>query len=286
MFNYAGGEVKLKVSAIQLKFLSLNEQHDYIAKEITKAAEISKLVVLPELHNTNYFCQEQNIDNFNLAETIPGPSTDFFAALSKKLKIVLVISLFEKTKENKYFNTAVVLDNGKIAGKYRKTHIPDDPGYNEKFYFTPGDLGCNPIETSVGKLGVLICWDQWFPEAARQMVQNGAEILIYPTAIGFEPNDSHADQQKQLEAWVTIQRAHAIANGVYVISCNRICFEDAPKNRNDLSGINFWGNSFICGPQGEFLARASTDKCEIISAEIDLNHSKKVQHLWHFSRDL
>ncbi len=278
--------MKIKTSAIQLKFLSLTEQRDYIAKEITKAAELSKLVVLPELHNTNYFCQEQNVDNFDLAETIPGPSTDFFKELSKKLNIVLVISLFEKTKENKYFNTAVVLDNGIVAGKYRKTHIPDDPGYNEKFYFTPGDLGCNPIETSIGKLGVLICWDQWFPEAAREMVQNGAEILIYPTAIGFEPSDSQSDQQKQLEAWITIQRAHAIANGVYVISCNRIGFENAPKSRTDLSGINFWGNSFICGPQGEFLTRASTDKCEIISTEIDLNHSKKVQHLWHFSRDL
>lgn len=237
----------------------------------------AQLIVLQELHNTLYFCQTEDVRNFDLAETIPGPSTEFFGALAKQLNVVIVISLFEKRAVGLYHNTAVVLEkDGSIAGTYRKMHIPDDPAYYEKFYFTPGDLGFQPIQTSVGTLGVMVCWDQWYPEAARLMALAGAEILIYPTAIGYSDEDDEAEQQRQREAWTTVQRGHAVANGLPVVAVNRVGREDT---------INFWGSSFIAGPQGEILYRASETKEESAIVEVDLAHSENVRRWWPFLRD-
>lgn len=244
----------------------------------------AELIVLQELHNSLYFCQVEDVANFDLAETIPGPSTDFYGELAKKYHIVLVTSLFEKRATGLYHNTAVVFEkDGSITGKYRKMHIPDDPGFYEKFYFTPGDLGFNPIQTSVGKLGVLVCWDQWYPEAARLMALAGAELLIYPTAIGWDMRDSEEERERQKNAWVTVQRGHSVANGIPVISVNRVGKEKDPSNQSD--GINFWGNSFITGPQGEFLAIAPNDEEATIIHDIDLKRSEDVRRIWPFLRD-
>lgn len=247
------------------------------------AANGAQLVVLQELHRSLYFCQQEDTAQFDLAETIPGPSTDYFGQLAKSLKLVIVCSLFEKRAAGLYHNTAVVIErDGSIAGTYRKMHIPDDPGFYEKFYFTPGDKGFTPIPTSVGKLGVLICWDQWFPEAARLMALAGADILIYPTAIGWDPHDDHAEQQRQLNAWQTIQRSHAIANGIPVISVNRIGHEADP---NGGAGTQFWGNSFIAGPQGEILYHASADTPDTSLVNLDMQRSENVRRIWPYLRD-
>ena len=254
-------------------------------KAIREAAQKgAQLVVLQELHRSLYFCQTEDVDVFDLAETIPGPSSNTLGELAKELNIVIVASLFEKRATGLYHNTAVVLEkDGSIAGKYRKMHIPDDPGFYEKFYFTPGDLGFEPIQTSVGKLGVLVCWDQWFPEAARLMAMAGAELLIYPTAIGWDPNDDQNEQTRQKDAWVVSQRAHAVANGVPVISCNRVGHESDPSGHS--SGIQFWGNSFIAGPQGEFLAQANNIDEQILVVEVDQKRSENVRRIWPFLRD-
>ncbi|MFW6370505.1 MAG: carbon-nitrogen hydrolase [Bacteroidota bacterium] len=242
------------------------------------------LVVLPELHNTLYFCQTENLDVFDYAEPIPGPSTQTYGRLAKELGIVLVTSLFEKRAPGLYHNTAVVFEkDGSIAGKYRKMHIPDDPGYYEKYYFTPGDMGFNPIKTSVGNLGLLVCWDQWFPEAARLMALKGAEVLIYPTAIGWDRADTKDEQARQLDAWVTIQRSHAIANGIPLIAVNRTGFEASPENSDE--GADFWGNSFVCGPQGEFLTENPGVKELNLIANIDISRSEKVRQIWPYLRD-
>lgn len=244
----------------------------------------AQLVVLQELHNSLYFCQTENTDLFDLAEPIPGPSTAFYAELAAKFKIVLVTSLFEKRAPGLYHNTAVVFDtDGSIAGKYRKMHIPDDPAYYEKFYFTPGDLGFEPINTSLGKLGVLVCWDQWYPEAARLMALKGAEILIYPTAIGWESTDTEDEKSRQLNAWIISQRAHAVANGIPVIAVNRVGHEPDPSGQTN--GIQFWGNSFAVGPQGEFLAQAGNEKPENIMVSINMTRSENVRRWWPFLRD-
>ena len=248
------------------------------------ANEGAKLIVLQELHRSLYFCQTEDTDCFDLAETIPGPSTDMFGNLAKELGVVIVLSLFEKRAVGIYHNTAVVVDSdGSIAGKYRKMHIPDDPGFYEKFYFTPGDLGFQPIQTSVGKLGVLVCWDQWFPEAARLMAMAGADLLIYPTAIGWDPRDDEAEQKRQLDAWVISQRAHAVANGLPVISCNRVEHESDPSSQSE--GIQFWGNSFIAGPQGEILAHAGDEDDQILQFDVSLSRSESVRRIWPFMRD-
>jgi len=236
------------------------------------------------LHNGLYFCQTEDPAVFEQAETIPGPSTESFGKLAKELGVVIVLSLFEKRAPGLHHNTAVVIEkNGTIAGKYRKMHIPDDPAYYEKFYFTPGDLGFEPIQTSVGKLGVLVCWDQWYPEAARLMTMAGAEILIYPTAIGWESTDSQEEKQRQTDAWVISQRAHAVANGLHVISCNRTGYEPDPSGVTN--GIQFWGNSFVAGPQGEIITQAANDKDENIVVEIDLSRTETVRRMWPFFRD-
>lgn len=247
------------------------------------AAGGAKLIVLQELHRSRYFCQTEDTAIFDLAETIPGPSTELLGALAKELKVVIVSSLFEKRAAGLYHNTAVVLDaDGSIAGKYRKMHIPDDPGFYEKFYFTPGDLGFEPIDTAVGRLGVLVCWDQWFPEAARLMAMAGAQLLIYPTAIGWDPRDSSDEQERQRQAWVISQRAHAVANGLPVLSCNRIGHEPDPSGG---PGTLFWGTSFIAGPQGELLAEANTQDETILTAEVDLARSEAVRRIWPYLRD-
>ena len=244
----------------------------------------ARLVLLQELHTGVYFCQSEDIANFERAESIPGPTTGLLGALAKELGIVIVASLFERRAAGVYHNTAVVFEHdGTIAGKYRKMHIPDDPGFHEKFYFAPGDLGFTPIATSVGRLGVLVCWDQWYPEAARLMALAGAELLLYPTAIGWDPRDERAEQMRQLDAWVTIQRSHAIANGLPVLACNRTGLETDPSNRT--GGIQFWGNSFITGPQGEFLAQAASDQSVALTAQINLSHSETVRRIWPFLRD-
>ena len=248
------------------------------------AAEGAELIVLQELHNTPYFCQVEDAENFDLAETIPGLSTDRYGALAKELGVVLVLSLFEKRASGLYHNTAVVIErDGTIAGKYRKMHIPDDPAYYEKFYFTPGDLGFEPIKTSVGKLGVLVCWDQWYPEAARLMALAGADLLIYPTAIGWESTDPQEEKQRQLDAWVISQRAHAVANGLHVVSVNRTGYEPDPSGVTN--GITFWGNSFVAGPQGELLTILPNNEagCEVI--DIDLARTESVRRIWPFFRD-
>lgn len=244
----------------------------------------AQLVVLQELHNSLYFCQEENVDNFDLAESIPGPSTKLFGEIARTYNVVIVTSLFERRSPGLYHNTAVVIErDGSIAGKYRKMHIPDDPAYYEKFYFTPGDLGFHPINTSVGKLGVLVCWDQWYPEAARLMALRGADILIYPTAIGYESSDSREEQQRQRMAWQTVQRGHAVANGLPVVAVNRVGYEEDVSGRTH--GINFWGTSFVAGPQGEIFYEASTDEEESVVVEIDLKHSEQVRRWWPFLRD-
>jgi N-carbamoylputrescine amidase len=254
-----------------------------IAKIHEAAAENADLVVLPELHLGPYFCQNEDYNNFNLAQTIPGPTTEIFSTVAKKLAIVIVSSLFEKRTPGLYHNTAVVFDkDGGIAGKYRKMHIPDDPGFYEKYYFTPGDTGFKPITTSIGKLGVLVCWDQWFPEAARLMALAGAEVLIYPTAIGWDLQDTAQEQNRQLDAWTTIQRSHAVANGLPVISCNRIGFEKAP---NSETGINFWGNSFITGPQGEIITHAGESETRLLTCIIESSRTERIRQLWPYLRD-
>lgn len=248
------------------------------------ASEGAELIILQELHNSLYFCQVENVNNFDLAEPIPGPSTDFFGKLAKEYGVVIVTSLFEKRAAGLYHNTAVVIErDGTIAGKYRKMHIPDDPAYYEKFYFTPGDLGFHPIDTSVGRLGVLVCWDQWYPEAARLMALQGAEMLIYPTAIGFESSDDPAEQQRQREAWTTVQRGHAVANGLPVVAVNRVGHETDPSGMT--GGIDFWGSSFVAGPQGELLYRASDTEEERKVIDIDLAYSEQVRRWWPFLRD-
>lgn len=248
------------------------------------AEEGAELVVLQELHNGLYFCQTEDTQVFDQAETIPGPSTDEFGELAKELGVVLVLSLFEKRAPGLYHNTAVVIErDGTIAGKYRKMHIPDDPAYYEKFYFTPGDLGFEPIQTSVGKLGVLVCWDQWYPEAARLMAMKGAEMLIYPTAIGWESTDTDDEKKRQQDAWITVQRGHAVANGLPVITVNRTGHETDPSGQT--GGIQFWGNSFVAGPQGELLAELSNDREEVRVVEIDKTRSENVRRWWPFFRD-
>ncbi len=248
------------------------------------AAKGAQLIVLQELHNSPYFCQTEDVDVFDLAETIPGPSTDHFGALAKQLDVVIVTSLFEKRAPGLYHNTAVVVDSdGTIAGKYRKMHIPDDPAYYEKFYFTPGDLGFEPIQTSLGKLGVLVCWDQWYPEAARLMAMRGADILIYPTAIGWESTDTDEEKERQLNAWISVQRGHAVANGLPVVTVNRVGHEADPSRQTN--GIDFWGNSFVFGAQGEFLHHANHQNDEVTVVEVDLGRSENVRRIWPFLRD-
>lgn len=248
------------------------------------AGQQAQLVLLQELHNGAYFCQHEAVTEFDHAESIPGPTTARLSALSRELGLVVVSSLFERRAAGLYHNTAVVFDrDGSIAGKYRKMHIPDDPGFLEKFYFTPGDLGFQPIPTSLGRLGVLVCWDQWYPEAARLMTLAGADLLLYPTAIGWDRRDSDAEKARQREAWILTQRAHAIANGLPVLSCNRIGFEASPQA--EAPGIEFWGSSFVAGPQGEMLAEASTDAATLLVAEVDLRRSEEVRRIWPFLRD-
>lgn len=256
----------------------------YSLSQIEQAAkQNAQLVVLPELHLDHYFCQTEDTDCFDLAQAIPGPTCDVLSQAAQANRVVIVSTIFEKRAPGLYHNTAVVFDkDGSIAGTFRKMHIPDDPGFYEKFYFTPGDLGFKPIATSIGKLGVLICWDQWYPEAARLMALAGADILIYPTAIGWNPEDEHAEQQRQLDAWITVQRGHAVANGLPLIACNRIGFEAAP---DAAPGIQFWGNSFIAGPQGETLASADHQQDSLLLAEIDPIRSENVRRIWPFLRD-
>lgn len=252
----------------------------------TRVAEAAKrgakLVLLQELHNGAYFCQHESVDEFDLAESIPGPSTERLGKLAKQHGVVLVSSLFERRAAGLYHNTAVVFEkDGSVLGKYRKMHIPDDPGFYEKFYFTPGDMGFKPIDTSVGRLGVLVCWDQWYPEAARLMALAGAELLLYPTAIGWDPDDAQDEKDRQRDAWILSHRGHAVANGLPVLSCNRVGHEPSPMG---ASGIQFWGNSHVLGPQGEFIAQAGGD-AEILSTEIDLTRSEHVRRIWPFLRD-
>ena len=254
------------------------------------AQEGAQLVVLQELHNSLYFCQTEDVANFDLAEPIPGPSTQFYGELAKRLGVVIVTSLFERRSAGLYHNTAVVIErDGTIAGKYRKMHIPDDPAYYEKCYFTPGDLGFRPIDTSVGRLGVLVCWDQWYPEAARLMALQGAEILIYPTAIGYEPSDVEEEQQRQRTAWTTVMRGHAVANGLPVVAVNRVGFEPSPVGKTEgqacSGGIQFWGSSFVAGPQGELLWQGSDSEEALRLFDIDLKHSENVRRWWPFLRD-
>ncbi len=276
---------KVKIGIIQQSCQSDTDSNkSYLKLEIEKLAAIgADLIVLQELHDSFYFCQTEDVKNFDLAEKIPGRTTNYYSQIAKDNNIVLVTSLFEKRTAGLYHNTAVVFEkDGTIAGKYRKMHIPDDPGFYEKFYFTPGDQNFKPIETSVGKLGVMICWDQWYPEAARIMTLKGADILIYPTAIGWNPQDSKNEKNRQLEAWKAIQKSHAIANGVHLITVNRIGHE--VDTSNQTSGIDFWGNSFICGPQGEELFNASKEKTSIV-IEIDKSNTESTRRWWPFLRD-
>ena len=276
----------MKIGIVQTSCQADTEQNrQHLADGIRRAAgKGAQLVVLQELHNTPYFCQMESVDNFDLAEPIPGPSTDFFGAIAKEYRVVLVTSLFERRAAGLYHNTAVVFEkDGTIAGKYRKMHIPDDPAYSEKFYFTPGDLGFRPIKTSVGMLGVQVCWDQWYPEGARLMALRGAELLIYPTAIGYESSDTPEEQERQREAWTTVQRGHAVANGLPVIAVNRTGHEADPSGQT--RGIQFWGSSFICGPQGEMLFRAPKDEECVQVVDIDMQRSENVRRWWPFLRD-
>ena len=254
------------------------------AKIESLAAQGAELIVLQELHNGLYFCQTEDVAKFDMAETIPGTSTEFYGEIARQNNVVIVTSLFEKRTTGLYHNTAVVLErDGSIAGKYRKMHIPDDPAYYEKFYFTPGDMGFEPIDTSVGRLGVLVCWDQWYPEAARLMALRGAELLIYPTAIGYESSDSADEQERQREAWTTVQRGHAVANGLPVVAVNRVGHEDDPSGQT--RGIQFWGSSFVAGPQGEMIYRASNSEEVETIVDVDLQHSENVRRWWPFLRD-
>ena len=276
----------LKIGIIQQRNTSdIAANQKNLAEKISKLAKSgAELVVNQELHDSLYFCQVEDVNNCDLAVEIPSATTDFYAKIAKENGIVLVTSLFEKRAPGLYHNTAVVFEkDGTIAGKYRKMHIPDDPAYYEKFYFTPGDLGFKPIATSVGKLGVLVCWDQWYPEAARLMALSGAEILIYPTAIGWESSDTEAEKARQLEAWVTVQRGHAVANGLPVVTVNRVGHEPDPSGAT--GGIKFWGNSFVAGPQGEFLFRASSESEEEKIIEVNLSRSEQVRRWWPFFRD-
>lgn len=263
---------------------NISDNIQRLSEKIRVAArQGAELIILQELHNGLYFCQHENVELFDQAELIPGPSTDHYGKLAKELGVVLVLSLFEKRAAGLYHNTAVVLEkDGTIAGKYRKMHIPDDPAYYEKFYFTPGDLGFTPINTSLGKLGILVCWDQWYPEAARLMALAGAEILIYPTAIGWESSDVQAEQERQLRAWQIVQRGHAVANGLPVVAVNRVGHEADPTNQT--KGIRFWGHSFVAGSQGELLLELGTEE-EIALIDIDLKHSENVRRWWPFLRD-
>jgi len=259
-----------------------------VAKTVTMIREAKAkgagLVLLQELHTSRYFCQTEDVANFDLAEPLPGPSTEKFGAVARELGIVIVISIFERRAPGLHHNSAIVIESdGSIAGIYRKMHIPDDPGFHEKFYFTPGDLGFTPIQTSVGKLGVLVCWDQWYPEAARLMALAGAELLIYPTAIGWDPTDSDAEKQRQLDAWMTVQRGHAVANGVPVIAVNRVGFENDPSGSG--AGIVFWGNSFVAGSQGEILHRSAASEEEVSVVQLDSNRTEQVRRIWPFLRD-
>lgn len=287
----------LTIAAIQHKSLATPQKtmlylKEAIADSVSRGA---KLIILQELHNTPYFCQQERIEAFDLAETIPGPSTDFFSEIAKNHRCVIVGSFFEKRAAGVYHNTAVIFDcDGSIAGKYRKMHIPDDPGFHEKFYFTPGDAtadgfnGFKPIQTQIGKIGLLICWDQWFPEAARLMALAGAEILVYPTAIGWDKEDTPEEQRRQLDAWLTIQRAHAIANNLPLVACNRTGFEPTfpmTKSKEDTKGIQFWGNSFICGQQGEILSIAESNTEEVLIADVNLDHTETVRRIWPYLRD-
>lgn len=276
----------MKIGILQQRVsdnVKANMQH--IAEGIEKLAKDgAQLIVLQELHNSLYFCQTENVDNFDLAEPIPGLSTEFYGDLARRLGVVIVTSLFEKRAAGLYHNTAVVMErDGSIAGKYRKMHIPDDPAYYEKFYFTPGDLGFHPIDTSVGRLGVLVCWDQWYPEAARLMALQGAELLIYPTAIGYADSDTPDEQERQREAWTTVQRGHAVANGVPVITANRVGFEPDPSGQT--KGISFWGSSMAVGPQGEMLWRAGRDEEESVVIDVDMSRCEQVRRWWPFLRD-
>lgn len=277
---------ELKIGIIQQHNIAdTNDNMRRLSENIESLAhEGAQLIVLQELHNSLYFCQVEDVKNFDLAETIPGKSTDFYGKLAKDNNVVIVTSLFEKRAPGLYHNTAVVIEkDGTIAGKYRKMHIPDDPAYYEKFYFTPGDLGFKPIETSVGKLGVLVCWDQWYPEAARLMALSGAEILIYPTAIGYESSDTKEEQERQREAWTTVMRGHAVANGLPVVAVNRVGYEPDPSKQTN--GIEFWGSSFVAGPQGEMLYRASNNEEGTKLLSIDMEHSEQVRRWWPFLRD-
>lgn len=276
----------LKVALIQQRCSSNRDDNLATTAQMvrTAAASGAQLVVLQELHTSTYFCQVESLPLFDLAEPIPGPSTGVLGKLAGELGVVLVASLFERRAAGLYHNTAVVFEkDGSIAGIYRKMHIPDDPGFYEKFYFTPGDLGFNPIKTSVGTLGVLVCWDQWFPEAARMMALAGADLLIYPTAIGWDPDDTVEEQQRQHDAWITVQRGHAVANGLPLLAVNRVGFESSPQGAD--AGIQFWGGSFAAGPQGEILAEASHENEEIILVEIDRARSERVRRIWPFLRD-
>ncbi len=276
----------MKTGIIQLRCtedVQANRKH--LEENIARAAAMgAELVVLQELHDSLYFCQVESTDNFDLAVSIPGPVTEHYASLAKRHGIVLVTSLFEKRAAGLYHNTAVVFEkDGSIAGRYRKMHIPDDPAYYEKFYFTPGDLGFHPIQTSVGRLGVQVCWDQWYPEGARLMALQGADMLIYPTAIGFESTDTPDEQARQREAWITVQRGHAVANGLPVVSVNRVGYEPDPSQQTN--GIQFWGSSFVAGPQGEILHQASQTEEEVTVVDIDMKRSENVRRWWPFLRD-
>lgn len=277
---------KIKVGLVQqANTANIQSNMEHLSESISYcASQGAQLVVLQELHNSLYFCQTENTAFFDLAEPIPGSSTDYYANLAAKYQVVLVTSLFEKRAPGVYHNTAVVFDtDGSMAGKYRKMHIPDDPAYYEKFYFTPGDLGFEPIKTSIGKIGLLVCWDQWYPEAARLMALKGADFLVYPTAIGWESSDTDEEKSRQLDAWIISQRGHAVANGLPVISVNRVGYEPDPSGQTN--GIQFWGNSFVVGPQGEFLAQAGNDKPENLIVEVDLERSENVRRWWPFLRD-
>ena len=277
---------KMKIGLIQQQNVANVKQNmQHLATKIRELAKQgAELIVLQELHNSLYFCQVEDVNNFDLAEPIPGPSTEFFGNLAKELSVVIVTSLFERRAPGLYHNTAVVLEkDGTIAGKYRKMHIPDDPAYYEKFYFTPGDLGFHPIQTSVGRLGVLVCWDQWYPEAARLMALQGADLLIYPTAIGYESSDTPDEQERQRMAWQTVQRGHAVANGLPVVTVNRVGLEPDPSQQTN--GIQFWGTSFVAGPQGELLFEAPKDQEVTTLVEVDMQRSEQVRRWWPFLRD-
>ncbi len=276
----------MKVGIIQQSCgIDIPENMKKLANNIRKAAQKgAQLIILQELHNSLYFCQTENPDNFDLAEPIPGPSTSYYGQLAKELKVVIVTSLFEKRAAGLYHNTAVIIEkDGSIVGKYRKMHIPDDPAYYEKFYFTPGDLGFSPILTSVGRIGVQVCWDQWYPEGARLMALQGAELLIYPTAIGYESSDTPEEQERQRQAWQTVQRGHAVANGLYVVAVNRTGYETDPSGQTN--GIEFWGSSFVAGPQGEIIYQSPKDKEDVAVIDIDLSRSEQVRRWWPFLRD-